>query len=59
MSEIKACRPWLEAELRAVKPDVVVLLGATAAQSVMGPQFKLMQNRGKVFQTRGQRAPVF
>ena len=48
MSEIKACRPWLEAELRAVKPQVVVLLGATAAQSVMGPQFKLMQNRGKL-----------
>jgi uracil-DNA glycosylase len=48
MSEIKACRPWLEAELRAVKPAVVVCLGATAAQSVLGSQFKLMQNRGKV-----------
>ena len=48
-SEIKACRPWLEAELRAVKPAVVVCLGATAAQSVLGPQFKLMQQRGQVF----------
>ena len=48
VSEIKACRPWLEAELRAVKPLVVVCLGATAAQSMLGPQFKLMQNRGKV-----------
>ena len=47
-SEIKACRPWLEAELRAVKPAVVVCLGATAAQSVLGPQFKLMQQRGRV-----------
>ena len=47
-SEIKACRPWLEAELRAVKPVVVVCLGATAAQSVLGPQFKLMQQRGQV-----------
>ena len=47
-SEVKACRPWLEAELRAVRPDVVVCLGATAAQSVLGPQFKLMQQRGKV-----------
>jgi DNA polymerase len=47
-SEIKACRPWLEAELRAVKPAVVVCLGATAAQSVIGSQFKLMQQRGKV-----------
>lgn len=45
-SEVKACRPWLEAELRAVQPAVVVCLGSTAAQSVLGPQFKLMQNRG-------------
>ena len=48
-SEIKACRPWLEAELRTIKPAVVVCLGATAAQSVLGPQFKLMQSRGQVF----------
>lgn len=48
VSEIKACRPWLEAELRAVKPRILVCLGATAAQSVLGPQFKLMQSRGKV-----------
>jgi DNA polymerase len=47
-SEIKACRPWLEAELRAVNPAIVVCLGATAAQSVFGPQFKLMQQRGQV-----------
>ena len=47
-SELKACRPWFEAELRTVKPEVVVCLGATAAQSVLGAQFKLMQNRGKV-----------
>jgi uracil-DNA glycosylase len=48
ISEIKACRPWLEAELRAVSPEVVVCLGAVAAQSVLGPQFKLMQNHGQV-----------
>ena len=47
-SEIKACRPWLEAELRAVKPAVVVCLGATAAQSVLGPKFKLMQQHGEL-----------
>lgn len=47
-SEIRACRPWLEAELRAVKPAVLVCLGATAAQSVLGAQFKLMQSRGQV-----------
>jgi DNA polymerase len=45
-SEIKACRPWLEAELRAVKPVVLVCLGATAAQSVLGSQFELTPNRG-------------
>ena len=48
MSEMKACRPWLEAEIRAVKPRVVVCLGATAAQSVLGSQFKLMAQRGQV-----------
>jgi DNA polymerase len=48
LSEVKACRPWLEAELRAIKPAVVVCLGATAAQSVLGPQFKLMQHRGRL-----------
>src|SRR5262245_55290255 len=47
-SEIKACRPWLDAELRAVKPTVVVCLGSTAAQSVFGAAFKLMQQRGQV-----------
>lgn len=47
-SEIKACRPWLEAELRAVKPVVVVCLGATAAHAVFGPSFRLMQQRGQV-----------
>ncbi len=47
-SEVKACWPWLEAELRAVKPEIVVCLGATAAQSMLGAQFKLMQNRGKL-----------
>jgi DNA polymerase len=45
---MRACRPWLEAELRAVKPAVVVCLGATAAQTVFGSQFKLMQQRGSV-----------
>ena len=48
MSEIKACRPWLEAEVDAIKPVVVICLGASAAQSVFGSQFKLMQQRGQV-----------
>jgi len=58
-SEIKACRPWLEAELRAVKPQILVCLGATAAQSVLGSQFKLMQNRGKLLDTAaGPKGPA-
>ena len=48
MSEVKACRPWLEAELRAVQPAIVVCLGATAAQSLLGGSFKLMKQRGEV-----------
>jgi len=48
ISEMKACRPWLEAEIGAVKPAVVVCLGATAAQSIMGPHFKLMAQRGQL-----------
>ena len=57
VSEIKACRPWLEAELRAVKPEVIVCLGATAAQSVLGSQFKLTQNRGRIVETPGPVGP--
>jgi uracil-DNA glycosylase family protein len=48
LSEVRACRPWLEAEITAVKPRVVVCLGATAAQSILGSQFKLMAQRGQV-----------
>jgi DNA polymerase len=46
-TETSACRPWLEAEIRAVHPRVIVLLGATAAQSLMNPGFRLMQHRGE------------
>ena len=45
--EIKACRPWLEAEIRVVKPQVVVLLGATAAQGILGRDFRVTQHRGE------------
>ena len=57
-SEVKACRPWLEAEVRAVKPQILVCLGAVAAQALLGPQFKLMQNRGKVLEATGPNAPA-
>ncbi|MGW4528908.1 UdgX family uracil-DNA binding protein [Amycolatopsis sp. NPDC004378] len=46
-TEVVACRPWLLAELRAVRPGLVVLLGATAAQSVLGTKFKLTAHRGE------------
>jgi len=45
--EIAACRPWLEAEIAVVKPDVIVALGATAAQSLLGPQFRVTKQRGE------------
>jgi uracil-DNA glycosylase family protein len=47
--EIMACRPWLEAELVVVKPRIVVCLGATAAQWMMGKKFKVTQERGRIF----------
>ena len=45
--EVAACRPWLEAEISLVKPKVIVCLGATAAQALLGPQFKVTKQRGK------------
>jgi uracil-DNA glycosylase len=47
-ANVQACRPWLLAELRATTPAVVVLLGATAAQAVMGRSFRVTQQRGRV-----------
>ena len=44
--EIAACRPWLDAELAVVKPRVVVCLGATAAQALLGPSFRVTKSRG-------------
>jgi uracil-DNA glycosylase family protein len=46
--EIRACLPWLEAEVTAVRPRVIVCLGATAAQSVIGREFRVTQRRGEV-----------
>ncbi len=47
-TEVVSCQPWLLTELSAVKPDVVVLLGATAAKSLMGSSFRLTAHRGEV-----------
>ena len=49
--EIRACRPWLEAELAAVEPELVVCLGATAAQALLGPSFRVTQERGRVLRS--------
>ena len=49
-AEVAACRPWLDAELEAVAPEVVVCLGATAAQALLGPQFRLTRQRGQFFE---------
>jgi len=46
-SETKACRPWLEAELAIVRPRILVCLGATAAQSVFGPAYRVTKERGQ------------
>src|SRR5436305_15269921 len=50
--EIAACRPWLEAELRLVKPRLLVCLGSTAGQTLFGPSFRVTRERGKVLSSK-------
>jgi DNA polymerase len=47
-TEMTACRPWLDAELEVVQPRVLVCLGATAAQALLGRQFRVTQSRGRL-----------
>jgi DNA polymerase len=47
--QIEACKPWLHAELLVVKPEVIVCLGATAAQALLGRDFRITKHRGKFF----------
>jgi uracil-DNA glycosylase family protein len=49
--EIGACRPWLEAEMEVVQPQMIICLGATAAQALLGKQFRITQQRGQVLQS--------
>jgi uracil-DNA glycosylase len=49
--EIAACRPWLQAEIDVIKPEVIVALGATAAQSLFGPQFRVTKQRGQFLES--------
>jgi uracil-DNA glycosylase len=46
-AELAACRPWLDAEVEAVRPKVLVVLGATAAQALLGRQFRVTKERGR------------
>jgi DNA polymerase len=50
-AEITACLPWLQAEIRLVHPAVLVCLGATAAQAILGRQFKVTQHRGELVES--------
>jgi DNA polymerase len=57
-SEVVACFPWLREELRVVKPQLVVVLGAVAAKALLGPSFKLTEHRGQVLEADGLRVGV-
>jgi uracil-DNA glycosylase family protein len=46
--EVRACRPWLEAEIRVVRPRAIVCLGATAAQALLGRTFRVTEHRGEI-----------
>jgi DNA polymerase len=56
-SELRACRPWLDAELAALRPRAVVCLGATAAQALLGRSFKVTVHRGELLRDRSL-API-
>ena len=53
--EIRACRPWLDGEIAAIEPQLVVALGATAAKALLGPKFKVSKQRGEVVERDGLR----
>jgi uracil-DNA glycosylase len=50
-SEIAACRPWLEAEIALIKPKIIVCLGATAAQALLGSKFRVSKQRGQFIES--------
>jgi uracil-DNA glycosylase len=49
--EVDACRPWLEAELEVVRPEALILLGATAAKALLGSSFRVTQHRGELLES--------
>ncbi len=52
-AEVEACAPWLAAEIEVVKPEVIVCLGATAAQALLGKDFRVSRQRGQFFEALG------
>lgn len=56
-AHVMACRPWLDGELAAIEPQIVVALGATAGQALLGPSFKVTRERGRPLEGTGV-APV-
>lgn len=50
-TEVVACRPWLDAEIAAIRPELLVCLGATAASAIFGSQFRLLKQRGQFLRT--------
>jgi DNA polymerase len=54
--EVRACFPWLEMEIKLLRPEVIVCLGATAAKAILGKSFSVMKSRGKPF--KSELAPV-
>jgi uracil-DNA glycosylase family protein len=55
VTHIRACRPWLDGELHAVRPAAVATLGATAGKALMGPSFRITDTRGQVLDWEGHR----
>ena len=50
-AEIRACRPWIDAEIAALKPKIIVCLGATASQALLGRTFRVTQHRGELLES--------
>lgn len=50
-AEVAACRPWLDGEIAAIQPEIIVCLGATAAQAIMGKSFRVTKQRGEFLQS--------
>jgi uracil-DNA glycosylase len=57
-AEVRACHPWLQEEIRAVHPKMVVALGSTAAQALLGSSFRVTEKRGRVVQADGAGAVI-